>query len=282
MNKQEKLNKIFAVKSSNDDSVKDVDLSRRHVEMNWNTYFFIDSDYDMLVPGAAKKSINDKGPDSEAGWKIKHQKDHFIGTDYQIGIVKELEEVRQNNNYFIRAVSKIPQTTKGNDYLINYQEGLFDQHSIGFIYRDLAFAGKESEFETERENWEKYYPLALNPEKADKDGFFFIVKEIELWEGSVVTFGANQLTPFLGVKGENKENIKLKLYNRIDILQKQLRTGKQSDEMMKNFELNILQIKQIISDLVEPLSKMDTLKEPFKKDNTLNYELILQQLENGS
>ncbi len=46
--------------------VKDIDLKKRVVTGMFNSYFFIDSDGDMLLPGAATKSIKERGPGSDS------------------------------------------------------------------------------------------------------------------------------------------------------------------------------------------------------------------------
>ena len=55
----------------------------------------------------------------------------------------------------------------------------------------------------------------------------------------------------------------MKLLEKLDLLTKQLTTGKQSDETMQSFKMQVAQIKQTINDLFgqEPGLK-DTLSEP--------------------
>jgi len=176
-------------------SVKQVNMDERTVEFIANTYFFIDSDQDMLIKGCAVKSINDRGPQSKAVAKIKHQSDHVLNTKNVVGRLDVIEEREMDGKTVLFCASHIPGTSKGNDDLINYQEEVYDNHSIGFRYKQLVRAVKESTNENERKAWEEFYPLALNPEKADEFGFFWVVKEIELFEVSVVSYGANELTP---------------------------------------------------------------------------------------
>ena len=128
-------------------------------------------------------------------------------------------------------------------------------------------ASLDSPDELHKETWREYYPKAINPEAAKKYGYFFVTKEIELWEGSTVVLGSNELTGVLGfkTKGINNDVVRLKIFSRLDLLEKQLRHGKQSDETMKDFELQVLQLKQIINDLIQPEARIDTLNiEPSK------------------
>lgn len=51
----------------------------------------------------------------------------------------------------------------------------------------------------EKELYDQYVNQLLNPEKAEQKGYFWLVKEIRLFEVSAVMFGANSLTPTLSV-----------------------------------------------------------------------------------
>lgn len=279
LSKIQKLNMPYPVKSGYGSQVKEVDMSKRIVQVIPNTYFFIDEDLDMLIPGVAKRSISQRGAQSEAIAKIKHQLDHKLLAEYVVGKpILEQETVIDGMNV-LYVESKIPNTTKGNDHLINYQEGLYDNHSIGFRYLDLILAEEENENELVRQAWEKYYPLAINPEKADKFGYFYVVKEIEWYEFSVVSFGANSLTETIGVKSNNKDTLILALNNQLDNLNKQLKTGKQSDDMMKTFELQTRQIKQIIYELINlKPSLKDTLQQGSTEKEDIDYNYLINNI----
>ena len=90
-----------------------------------------------------------------------------------------------------------------------------------------------------------------------------------LAEGSDVTFCSNSETGLVGIKSQDRELIAIKLFNKLDILNKQLKNGKQSEDTMQNFEIEILQIKQSINDIInlEPDLKEQYLKnkEPLRK-----------------
>ena len=240
----------------------------------YNTYNYFDSDYDVLLMKSAKKSIVERGPASDAVAKIKHALFHDLTKlPAKLQVLDErtidLNGMKVSGIYF---ESKMIDTTIGNDTLINYQEGIYDNHSIGFRYMDMEFIDKESEM------WDTYLSILLNPEDADNAGFMWVVKEIKLYEGSTVAFGANQLTPFLGVKSQDKKLLQMKIFDRVDKLYKQLKTGIQSDEMMGLFELQLLQLKQLYIEIseVEPSLK-DTLLKPSGKDTELDYDILIAQ-----
>ena len=259
----EKMATHFGVKiAKGQNSVKAIDMDKRIVEFIGNTYFWIDSDLDMLVPGCAVKSINDRGPKSQANAKIKHQNDHRLDTRNTVGRFVDMEEKEIDGKFVLWAASYIPPTTKGNDDLINYQEGIFDNHSIGFRYKSIIWASKDSENELSVKAWEEFYPKALNPEVADENGGFWVVKEIELFEISVVSYGANQLTPVLGVKSKDRnQKIKSEIISRLNEIV-QLKSSAETKADQKNIEMEALQLKQIITDL--------DLNEPSKKDTDQN------------
>ena len=265
-----KLSKHYAIKSSGLDlQVKDVDLNKRTVQFIANTYNFLDSDLDVLAPGCCAKSIADRGPASNAAAKIKHLSDHKLLTSNMIGRPTLIDERVINDPKVLYFESKIVSGVAGDDHLIKYQEGIYDNHSIGFRYRDLAIAEKDSADEDRRKRWDDNINNIINKELAEEAGFFWLVKEIELFEASVVAFGANSLTGVVGIKSGNKQSILTDLFSRLDLLEGQLKNGKLSDESMKDLELQTLQIKQIITDLVpdQPDKNSTPLaKEPLNKD----------------
>jgi hypothetical protein len=88
-----------------------------------------------------------------------------------------------------------------------YLEGGVKQHSIGLQYIDLILALNDPEDKEHYRNWNKYLELSLNPEKAEREGFFFVSKEYRLIENSDVLYGANELTPTIDMTEIDKDNI---------------------------------------------------------------------------
>lgn len=252
--KAKKMATYYKVKDIPGTVTKDVDMSKRIIKSIPNTYLYFDNDSDVLLPGCATKTFQERGPDSVGSVKIKNVRDHVISD--RIGKPLLLDEREIDGKKVMYAESRMLTTTSGDDMLIEYQEGVIDQHSIGFRYIDLDMV-----FEEDKE-WSKWIGMILNPEEAEKSGYMFLVKEIEMFEWSPVSFGSNDLTPYLGVKSDNKDGLLLKINNRLDLLEKQLRTGKQSDFAMFDYELETRQLKQIISELfTQGPSIKDTLLE---------------------
>lgn len=280
MELQQKISKYYSVKSSKAFDIK-VDEEDRIVKGIANTYFWIDEDLDMLITGCALKTIKDKGPDSKAVGKIKHQADHSMRTTDAVGKFIVLDEREIKGKTVLYFESKIPKSVKGDEHLANYKEGVYDNHSIGFRYRKIEYAKRDSEVAKERNLWNEFYTLALNPKKADESGFFFVVKEIELFEISVVSFGSNGLTANLTGKDKNfNKNIKAEIFNRLESLNEQLKVNAEIEDL-KPIDLEFLQLKQIINDLEfkEP-SKIDTPQEPSKIDTQENEKSNNQLINN--
>lgn len=260
--------KDYVVKSIEDGFiVKDVDLAKKIVTGIYNTFQFLDSDYDVLLPGCSAKSIGDRGPDSSSVVKIKHLL--FHDWTKLPGKIQTLQEktvtVNSKKVQGIYFETKMSDTTDGTDTLINYQDGIYDNHSIGFQYMDGQWIDNEAD------GWQQAVDKLLNPQKAIDAGFMYLWKEIKLFEGSTVAFGANELTPYLGVKDlTNKDVVLLKLHTKLGLLTKQLKSGTQSDETMESFEMQILQIKQLLSEIFSagPSIKSTLGKEPGTKSDT--------------
>ena len=51
----------------------------------------------------------------------------------------------------------------------------------------------------EKKIWDKYYPVVANKEIADECGYFWVVTEAKVIEGSAVPIGSNQATPTLNI-----------------------------------------------------------------------------------
>jgi hypothetical protein len=129
-----------------------------------------DSDQDVIIKGAFAKSLTDRGVGSGTNRKIAYLWQHQMKEP--IGRFTQLKE-DDVGLYFEAEVDDIP---LGDRVLAQYASGTLNQHSIGFKYV-----------------WDK----TIYDEAQDA----FLLKEVNLFEGSVVTMGANENTPFMGMKG---------------------------------------------------------------------------------
>lgn len=161
----------------------------------------IDSDADVIMPGAFLKSIQDRGPKSEANRKIAHLAFHDLKRP--VGSFQVLKE-DDKGLYF---ESLLGTHTEGADAAKMYEEGVINEHSIGFRY-----IGDKMEF-IEIDSEEKIDALvssgefdSVNKEAVMMYGGYFKIHEVKLYEGSFVTFGANENTPNL--TGKSEEEVK--------------------------------------------------------------------------
>lgn len=250
--------------------VKDVDLNKRIVTGLFNSFNYFDSDYDVILPGAAQKSISERGPDSNAVGKIKHLAYH----DWTKGVgkIQVLQEKTVTiNNQKVKGIyfeTKMSSTSLGTDMLINYQDEVIDNHSIGFRFLDGTWKDEDSE------DWLTAIADVINYDEIKQAGMAYFWNEIKLYEGSSVGLGANQLTPFLGVKDvANKDLIALRFMDRVNRLETALKSGTQSDETLEMFAMETLQLKQLISELfMDRPSEKPTRESRENKDTPIEEE----------
>ena len=156
--------------------------------------------------------------------------------------------------------------TDENDRRRKQQEERYDKHAIGFRYGN----GKLTLIERGDDEFSKIVAVAVNPEAIEEAGFLWKVDEIMQFEGSTVSFGANELTEFLGVKSKdgsiNYEAYTLKLNERLDRLNGLMKNGNLSDGGFSKLNLEISQIKQIFAETLvkvqEPSPKDTSQKKP--------------------
>lgn len=85
-----------------------------------------------------------------------------------------------------------------------YHKGYVKNHSVGMRYVKLLLAINDEDYGAEFEAWEKYYPAIANKEQADDTGYFWVVKEAKVIEGSAVPRGSNWATPTISVESKSE------------------------------------------------------------------------------
>jgi HK97 family phage prohead protease len=240
MSIEKKLNTSYGVKAISM-KMDDIDESKRVVKGYLSSFDTLDSDTDIIRKGAFTKSLKERGVESANNRKIAHLRNH--DWEHQIGKFLELGEDAKGL-YF---VSQLGRSTKGTDALLDYQDGILREHSIGFNY----VKGKIEELED------------------DTVGKYFNITEVKLWEGSGVTFGANEFTPTLEAeKSLIDSDYLLNLNNDMNTLIKALKNGKGTDDRLENIEFKLKQIQQKYNSLIELKSfDKDTLIEKSKPSN---------------
>ena len=87
-----------------------------------------------------------------------------------------------------------------NKFMYNeYKNKNVDEHSVGmrYIKIKLAINSDDEDYASEKEVWDKYYPIIANKDEADKYNYFWAVTEAKVIEGSAVLMGSNSFTPTL-------------------------------------------------------------------------------------
>jgi phage head maturation protease len=238
---KDKLSTPYQIKT-NLSTYKEIDESSRTIKAVTNTYNFYDFDQDVLRPGAAKKSIADRGSKSSAPDKVLHALFHDL-TRLPGKSMNEAETM-QDGNMVLYAESKLSETVEGEETLIKYKDGIYNQHSIGFRYLQIDYIEKDAE------GWDGFLKNLINPEEAEKFGFGYDVTEINWHEWSTVAFGANKLTHYLGTKSVNKAIQLQNIYAKLDALVKRANRKEVKDKSIFNLQYN--QLKQMISELNDP------------------------------
>jgi len=217
-----KVNNHYKIKSQGLE-VKDVDTTSRKVSFYLSHFGNVDSDNDLLVKGCFKKSLQERGVDSASNRKIAFLRYH----NWEMPIGKFLE--LQEDDFGLYAVGELGNSTMGNDALMDYQDGIIREHSIGFRYMQ------------DKVKW-------IEDLSIESKGYF-MVSEVALWEGSAVTFGANEMTPVLEIaKSEDKDDFFKKINDEINTICKSLVNGKGTDERLYSLEMRM---KYLTSQLTE-------------------------------
>lgn len=170
------------------------DFASRKVSGYFSAFNIIDSDSDIIRKGAFAKSISERGPASTGNRKIAYLVQHDMKSI--AGPLLKLGE----DDYGLAFEGDIEQTPMGDIVLERYKNGTYREHSFGFQYV-----------------WEKCNFIDVPMDEDAQGGYsnedgktmqVFECKELNLFEGSVVTFGANSATPFTGFKGSNEDLVK--------------------------------------------------------------------------
>jgi len=83
-----------------------------------------------------------------------------------------------------------------------YSKGYVNNHSVGMRYVKLDLAINDKDYEKEKSLWDKNINSIVNKQEAEKNGYFWVVQEAKVIEGSAVPLGSNPITPTLNIKSE--------------------------------------------------------------------------------
>jgi HK97 family phage prohead protease len=214
--------------------IEDVDDVKGIVTGYFSAFNNIDSDGDVIVSGAYKKSIAENGPMG------RNRIMHLLQHNPLMPLAKPIELMEDAKG--LRFTSKITETSYGKDVIKLYSEGVFNEHSVGF---EII--------------------------KADNKAGYREIKEIKLWEGSTVTWGANPNTPIESMKSWDKPKSEEMLAKFCNIL----RNGDVSDESMIQLEIGLKQIENHLKAL-ESVQIVESEATQFKSEEDPTIAMALE------
>jgi HK97 family phage prohead protease len=214
--------------------IEDVDDVKGIVTGYFSAFNNIDSDGDVIVSGAYKKTVAENGPQGRN--RIMHLLQH--NPLMPLGKPTELMEDAKG----LRFTSKITETSYGKDVIKLYAEGVFNEHSVGF---EII--------------------------KADNKAGYREIREIKLWEGSTVTWGANPNTPIESMKSWDKPKSEEMLAKFCNIL----RNGDLTDEGMIQLEIGLKQLENHLKAL-ESVQIVESEETQFKSEEDPTIAMALE------
>ena len=234
------------IEGSGKDIIRDVDTPSRTVKIAIASFeeANLDRDNDIILTTAVTKTIKERGP--QGSKEIWHMTDHWYDLEHALSKFSELYVEGQ----YLVGVSKISKTPLGDTALEHYIDGNINQHSIGFT--------------------------VINEERRG-DGVN-LIKEIALWEGSAVLWGANPNTPtFSAQKSLTKERAQSMLKTVI----KSLRNGSFKDDTFSLLELQFKQLQQYITDLEEKATAPVVTTQP-ETIHVVDYSKVVSDINSIS
>ncbi|MEK6479613.1 HK97 family phage prohead protease [Catalinimonas sp. 4WD22] len=218
-----------------DAEVKDLDEKQGIVTGYFSKFDNVDHHGDVIRKGAFQKSISERGPQGKD--TIKHLYQH--DTNLPLGKIKHLSE----DDYGLYFESQIVKTSYGNDVIKLYAASVIDKHSIGF--KTLKEQMKDSYNE---------------------------MTELMLWEGSTVTFPANEEAGTTGFKSLTTTEA----IDKISKLEKAIKDGTFTDDTFHLLIISLKQLQQAFHDLeknsLTETQEPDTTTSEDTKPNTEDQE----------
>lgn len=180
--------------------IKDLDLNKRVVMGYLSSFGYVDKTDDAVEFGAFTKTLQERA--NQIFFLNQHNWAQPHGKFQSL-----VEDTR--GLYF--ESTPLPDTTYSSDVLKLYEAGIIKEHSIGF----QTIKSEEDENNVRH------------------------ITEVKLFEGSNVTLGANDKTPYLGLKTSIKE-----IDDQSKLIYKAIRNGTFTDETFNLLELALKQLQQ--------------------------------------
>ena len=201
---------VSKINANKEENGTQTEIDKLQVKVVINTTNFIDSHNDLHINGIWNKSVSDN-----ANKGFLHLQEHDRDFDKVIsdnakGYVESITWKSIGLPYNGKTEALIFDSIiekKRNEFMFKqYSNGWVKNHSVGMRYVKIDLAvNSESEWDKdEKELWDKYYPVVANKEVADERGYFWVVSEAKVIEGSAVVMGSNSATPTLSVENKSE------------------------------------------------------------------------------
>lgn len=172
-----------------------------------NTTGILDSHGDVHIKGLWNKSLKENKRIMHVQEHKSHEFDKIIssGEDLKASVKnyswKELGYNVEGTTQALVFDSTVKDSR--NPYMYDqYKNGYVDNHSVGMRYVKLELAVNDEDYEKEKDFWDKYINTIANKDDAEKNGYFWVVFEAKVIEGSAVPSGSNPITPTISTKSE--------------------------------------------------------------------------------
>ena len=251
-NDRKSNNSLYLTKGNTE--IKDLDSNKREVAIYLSKFGNIDSDNDVIQKGAFKKSLKERGINSTGNRKIQFLRHH--DWTKQIGSFVDLQE--DDNGLF--AIGKLGTSSIGEDAWRDYNEGIIREHSIGY--------------QLIKSKWQKDDTMRL--------GGYNLIQEVMLFEGSAVTFGANEMTETIGiVKGLKSDQEMIdEISEELSIVINSLAKGQGTDERLYGLEMRAKYLSSRLSLLAKSqpfIKNTEEIIEPMN-ENEIDWSLVLSKI----
>lgn len=188
-------------------------IDKLQVKVIINTTNFLDSHNDLHIDGIWNKSVSDNANKGFLHLQEHEREFKYVISDNAKGYVESITWKSIGLPYNGKTEALIFDSViekKRNEFMFNqYANGWVKNHSVGMRYVKIDLAiNSESEWDkSEKELWDKYYPVIANKEVADERGYFWVVSEAKIIEGSAVVMGSNSATPTLSVENKTEADV---------------------------------------------------------------------------
>ena len=217
-------------------NISDVDAKSNTVKGYFSVFGNKDADGDIIAPGAYTKSLK------ENGQRVLHLYQHDSMrplSSVRGGSLKLSEDARG-----LAFESTISPTSWGKDVIQLIQDGVLNENSIGFSV----------------------------VKSMERKGYRELI-ELRLWEGSSVSFGANDQA--LNTKSAFTEDV---LQKKMQTVMKAVRNGNYTDDTAEQLEIYLLQLNQLFMDAKATSPALQKAVKPASDDKAIQGVKALNNL----